>query len=187
VCGLHVLGQQQDAARRMRRLDLGGRAGALIGVRRRRPDVEHDDVRLLFGDQVGQALRVPVRADDVVTGVPEQTGESLAEQDLVLDQPRGVRRPRLGGVRLRRRRLERPGLQHRRARHSCGRNRGRRNVRAGRERPARLGAGARLQQPRHRRADRRRRRLGDPERAAPRCGDHESRGSRSTTEDTAVK
>src|SRR5450631_596634 len=70
----------------MRRLDLGGRAGALVGVRRRQPDVEHDDVGFVFADQVGEALRATVGADDVVTSVPEQAGETFAQQDLVLDQ-----------------------------------------------------------------------------------------------------
>jgi hypothetical protein len=78
VRGLHVLGQQQDADLRMRGLDLGGRAGALVGVRRRQPDVEHHDVGLVFGDQVGEALRATVGADDVVTSVPEQAGETFA-------------------------------------------------------------------------------------------------------------
>jgi len=48
-------------------------------VRRRQPDVEHDDVGLVFGDQVGEALRATVGADDVVTSVPEQAGETCAQ------------------------------------------------------------------------------------------------------------
>jgi hypothetical protein len=37
-------------------------------------------------DQVGEALRATVGADDVVTSVPEQAGETFAQQDLVLER-----------------------------------------------------------------------------------------------------
>jgi hypothetical protein len=70
----------------MGRLDLGGRASALVGVSRRQPDVEQDDVRLSLSDEFCEVRSIAQRADDVVLCVAEQASESLAQQHLVLDQ-----------------------------------------------------------------------------------------------------
>src|SRR4029453_17946783 len=81
---LHVLREPERGRAGPAPADLDRRAQALVGERRRHPDVDDADVRPLAFDGLDQAERVLHRADDLMPLVAEQAAEPLAEQDAVL-------------------------------------------------------------------------------------------------------
>ena len=63
-----------------------GRAQALVGVGRRHPDVDDRDVRVLLADR-GEELRgVAGLGDDLETGLGEQAGDALPQEDRVVSE-----------------------------------------------------------------------------------------------------
>ena len=81
---LDVRGEDEDrdlrqlVADRPRRLEPLGRMG------RRHPDVDDRNLRLLPSHELDQAVGVARLADDVVAALPQQRGETLAKQHVVV-------------------------------------------------------------------------------------------------------
>ena len=89
---LDVLREDEHGGARMRRANLDGCAHAFVLVGRRHADVDDREVGIVLGDDGEQRLGVADAGDDVVTGVLEQAGEALAQEDGVLrdHDPHGI-------------------------------------------------------------------------------------------------
>ena len=86
VLRLDVLREDEHAGRRMLLADLPRRAEALVGVRRRHPDVDDRDVGRVRAHLQQQLVGGPGLADDLEAGLLEQLRDALAEQDGVVGE-----------------------------------------------------------------------------------------------------
>src|SRR6187455_670776 len=80
VVRLDVLREHEDGRLRVPLPDLGGRAHALVLVRRRHAYVDDREIRLVLGDDGHERLGVSDAGDDRVTGILEQPRDPLAEE-----------------------------------------------------------------------------------------------------------
>src|SRR4051794_4106520 len=84
VDGLHVLAEDEHAQPRVLLAGLERRADALVGERRRKPDVNDREVRLVPGEDPAQAVGVLRLRHDIDSLVLEQRDDALAQECLVL-------------------------------------------------------------------------------------------------------
>ena len=79
--GLDVLGEDHDAHLRVPGADLVRGAQALVGVRRRHPDVDDRDVRLVLRDLRRSSSSADAAcASDLDPGAPQERGDALAHR-----------------------------------------------------------------------------------------------------------
>ena len=83
---LNISGQHQDGGIRQFLTDHPGRLQPLSRVRWRHPDVGHYQVGPGLAGQRKQLCAVTRLPHHLIAGVVEQTGQALAEQDIVLGQ-----------------------------------------------------------------------------------------------------
>ena len=95
VRGLDVLGEQQDPQSGMRRPQGHGGARAVVGVVGRHPDVDDGEVGVVARTASISVVASGDPGHDLVAGVGEQAGQSLAEQGGVLARSRCARQHRL--------------------------------------------------------------------------------------------
>jgi hypothetical protein len=57
---------------------------ALVGVRRRHPDIDDRDIGLVLADRGQERGSLPCLGDDLDPGLAEQAGEPFTEQDGVV-------------------------------------------------------------------------------------------------------
>ena len=86
VLDLSVGGQHQDGGSRQFLTDHPGRLQPLGGVRGRHPDVGHYQIGPGLTGQRKQLCAVTCLPHHLIAGAVEQTGQALAEQDIVLGQ-----------------------------------------------------------------------------------------------------
>ena len=83
---LSISGQHQDGGIRQFLTDHPGRLQPFSRVRRRHPDVGHYQVGPGLAGQRKQLCAVTRLPHHLIAGAVEQTGQALAEQDIVLGQ-----------------------------------------------------------------------------------------------------
>jgi hypothetical protein len=79
-----VLGEDHDADPRPQLAERVGRADALLGERRRHPDLDDRDVGRALADRLEQIIHGGRLADDIESRAPQQRGNPLAyHQDVI--------------------------------------------------------------------------------------------------------